>query len=120
MRLVVLIMCAGAAGVGIRYGAGQLLAARAPDTFPWATLLVNTLGCLAIGALVLWVRGDAWAIVAIGLLGGLTTFSSLALETVALAQAGRPGTAAAYVLATNMLGVLAVLAGMSASRAFSA
>lgn len=58
------------------------------------TLAVNLIGCFAIGALAgLLPVGTARAIVLVGLLGGLTTYSAFALLTVELGQAGKWGAA---------------------------
>jgi len=69
----------GAIGGLARYGVAELSPWRSPD-LPWATLTVNLAGCLAIGVvLVVLTEGPVspwWArpFVAIGLLGGFTTF----------------------------------------------
>ena len=73
--------------------------------FPWATLTVNLAGCLGIG--LVWANWshsswfDDWgrAFLVVGVLGGFTTFSAFSFETLMLAEAGRWGAAAAYVLA---------------------
>ncbi len=60
-------------------------------SLPYAgTLVVNLLGCLAIGALAAWLSpGPVRTIVLAGLLGGFTTYSTFALLTVELAGSGR-------------------------------
>jgi CrcB protein len=52
------------------------------------------------------------SILLVGLLGGFTTYSSFAFQTVELLAAGRPVAAAAYVLATNAAALAAVWAGL--------
>jgi CrcB protein len=54
---------------------------------------------------------------ATGVLGGYTTYSTFAVDTVALLDAGRPALAAGYVLASVLGGVLAVVAGLLVGRA---
>jgi CrcB protein len=54
---------------------------------------------------------------ATGVLGGYTTYSTFAVDTVELVDAGRPVLAAGYVLASVLGGVLAVVAGLLAGRA---
>jgi CrcB protein len=96
---------------------------RSPGGWPWATLLVNLTGCLLIGVLlaVLLARfpSSPWLrpFLATGVLGGYTTYSTFAVDTVVLADAGRPVAAAGYVLASVLGGALAVVAGLLTGRA---
>jgi CrcB protein len=112
----------GALGALARWGVAEALP-REPDAWPWATLLVNLLGCLVLGTLVGRVfdrsAGPPWLrpFLATGVLGGFTTYSAFAVETVQLAEAGRVGTAAGYVLASVAGGVLAAALGQRAGRA---
>jgi CrcB protein len=77
-------------------------------------LVVNLVGCLAIGLLLtLWTEGSppAWWVrpmVAVGFVGGFTTFSALAVEGVRLVEAGSPGVAMSYVAASVVVGLLIV------------
>lgn len=111
----------GALGALARWGVAEALP-REPDAWPWATLLVNLLGCLVLGYLVGRVldrpAGPPWLrpFLATGVLGGFTTYSAFAVETVQLAEAGRVGTAAGYVLASTAGGVLAAALGRQAGR----
>ena len=83
--------------------------------FPWGTLLVNVLGCFAVGALgalfapsnPLYLRHDLRMLMIVGILGGFTTFSAFSLETLQLVQRGAVGTAAAYATASLVLCLLA-------------
>jgi CrcB protein len=112
----------GALGASARWAVVGALPAS-PGVWPWATLLVNLTGCLLIGALlaVLLARFPAspWLrpFLATGVLGGYTTYSTFAVDTVELVDAGRPVLAAGYVLASVLGGVLAVVAGLLAGRA---
>jgi fluoride exporter len=97
-------------------GAGRLyvstLAGRiAGYGFPWGTLLVNVLGCAAVGAAgalfaegnPLHLRHDLRMLLIVGILGGFTTFSAFSLEALQLAQRGALGAAGAYVVASVVL-----------------
>ena len=88
----------GAIGAGLRWAAG---AAWVHDRggWPWATLIVNLIGCVAIGVAArrLRVGTVAWAFVVTGVLGGFTTFSSFAVEVDELIDADRAGVALGYV-----------------------
>ncbi len=81
-----------------------------------ATLAVNTLGCALIGVLTV-VALQVWVDVRLlrpalgtGVLGGFTTFSTYAVDVMALAEQGRWAVAAGYLVATPVLAVLAVWA----------
>jgi len=84
-------------------------------TFPWGTLVVNVLGCLAVGALgalfapsnPLHDRQELRVLLIVGMLGGFTTFSAFSLETLQLVERGSIGAAAAYALASLVLCLLA-------------
>ena len=106
----------GALGALARWGVATALP-LSPGGWPWATLLVNLTGCLLFGALaaVLTARvpEPPWArpFLAVGVLGGYTTYSAFAVEAVALVKGGAPVLAGAYVLVSVLGGVLAVAAG---------
>ncbi|MGY1811313.1 fluoride efflux transporter FluC [Blastococcus sp. SYSU D00820] len=120
----VLAALGGALGALARWAV--TLALPVPDGgWPWATLLVNLTGCLAIGLLtaVLAARSPAagWPrpFLAVGVLGGYTTYSAFAVEVVRLADGGAALLAAGYVLASVVGGLLAVVAGLRAGRALT-
>jgi CrcB protein len=111
----------GALGALARWGVTTALP-HSPGGWPWATLLVNITGCLSIGVLlaVLLARfpDSPWLrpFLAVGVLGGYTTYSTFAVDVVQLAEAGRGVLAAAYVLASVLGGVLAVVLGLLVGR----
>jgi fluoride exporter len=112
----------GALGALGRWGVAEALP-HDPGAWPWATLLVNLSGCLALGVVLGLVLprhpGSPWLrpFLATGLLGGWTTYSAVAVETVQLGEAGRPGVALGYVLASVAGGVAASASGLLAGRA---
>ena len=89
---------------------------------PWGTFLVNLTGCLLMGFLAglfqerLVVHPDVRALVLIGILGGYTTFSSFAVETLRLVQQGSLPLAAANGVVGPILCLLGVWAGDALSR----
>ncbi len=107
----------GMLGALLRYGVGLGVRALHGGPFPAGTLLVNVLGCFAIG----WalghgageprVSGDLRAFAVVGLLGAFTTFSTFGVETVHLIQGGRLGAALGSAALNFGLGLLAVVAG---------
>ena len=113
------IALGGAAGSVLRYGIGSVLE-RHSGAFPFGTMLVNVTGSLLLGALVSTLHAaspELRAGLTVGLCGGYTTFSTFGLETVRLLEAGRWMSAAAYVLASVLLSLLATLAGLMLGRA---
>ena len=120
---ILLVGFGGAVGSVLRYCIGL---AFAPSAFPYATLIVNAVGCLLIGmALPAWSRppvlSESWRLVfVVGLLGGFTTFSAFGHETAVL-LGHSPLRAAVNVLANVGIGLAAVLLGRAvAFRVFFA
>lgn len=115
-RLLVIAL-GGILGSLGRFAVAHVIGPWDPGRLPWATLLVNVAGCLAIGmvaASTAVAAGPAWLrpFLITGILGGFTTFSALALETGLLLDSGRVAVAAGYVAATMVCGLLAVRLGM--------
>ena len=104
-----------------RYAVGAALPHQ-PSTFPWATLTVNVTGAFAMGLLVAHLLGRPGAhrltgpFLGVGVLGGWTTFSALAVEVVQLGDSDHVQVALAYVAATFLAGTLAVGAGSRLGR----
>lgn len=109
-RDVVFVAAGGALGSVARFAVSSWLPTR---DLPWATLLVNLVGCLAIGALLLpsGMEHGARLFVAVGVLGGFTTLSTFSFEVVDLWRAGHAVVAGLYLVATALGGPLAALAG---------
>lgn len=112
----------GVIGACARYGAGLLLP-TATGAFPWTTLAVNTLGCAAIGVLMVVIT-EVRAVhplvrpfLGTGVLGGFTTFSTYAVDIQRLVHGGRAALAAAYLAATPMAALVAVWAASALTRA---
>lgn len=118
LRLLLVIAAGSAAGGVLRYLATHVVQHWTGFHFPIGTLVVNVTGCFAIGVLVaLFGSGREHPNLLemgliVGLLGGFTTFSAFARETINLFVAGRAVAAIGYVLASNLVGFLAVIAGL--------
>ena len=117
MTQFLLVGAGGFLGAIGRYGISLLVARLGTVAFPWATLTVNLLGCLAIGAL-LPAAGEkpllgenGRLLFVVGLLGGFTTFSAFGYETLVLFRKGSGGLAAGYALTSVGIGILAVWLG---------
>ena len=91
--------------------------------FPIGTLIVNVTGSLLLGAILVIVarlgdEGNATRLLlAVGLCGGYTTFSTFSAETLGLMENGGSGLAMLNVAASVALGVAAVFAGAFLARA---
>jgi CrcB protein len=109
--LVAAIALGGALGASGRWAVAELVDAAStphvPGTWPWATLVVNVIGCLLIGlaARTLSTGTVAWAFAVTGVLGGFTTFSALAVELNDLADAERLPIAVLYGAVTLVAGI---------------
>lgn len=108
METYALIAGGGVVGASMRWGVSELVQT---DSFPWATLVVNVAGA-ALLAVVLnaGLALTAAVALAVGVCGGLTTFSTMAVEVVELADSGRTTTAAIYVIVSLATGLGAYMA----------
>lgn len=114
----------GALGALARYGISGWVYDRMGENFPWGTLVVNLVGCLALGLVIRWLQVSAVApgvrpFLTIGLLGAFTTFSTFSYETVALLQEGQWLRAGLYMGGSVALGLIAMVAGMVLATAFA-
>lgn len=112
----------GALGSLLRFLVSSWVVANWPRHFYLGTLAVNLLGCFVIGFLSAFflLRTDLPLALRMGLtvgvLGGLTTFSSFSLEVVSLLEAGHYGTAAGYLLGSVLGGLSAAWLGLTLAR----
>jgi CrcB protein len=106
-----------------RYGLSGLVHRYTGPFFPYGTLAVNVVGCFFIGVVLHLVEDrsalgpDARLFVAVGLLGGFTTFSAFGYETVELLRSNELRLALLNVTANVVLGLLAVWLGRTVLRA---
>jgi CrcB protein len=115
---IIWVMIGGGIGASCRYGVSLAAVKLFGPRFPWGTLTVNLSGCFLIGvSFALAERTNLMGPTArlffvTGFLGGLTTFSTYAMETV---DAMKPGTfwiAAINFITNNVLGLGLVIAGI--------
>jgi CrcB protein len=122
MSQVIAIAIGGAFGSVLRYGLSTWVHTLVGRSFPYGTLAVNVLGCLAMGILfVLLVErmGESavWrAGLLIGVLGGFTTFSTFSIETFNLIEQGAMAKAAGNMAASLILCVGATWLGVILAR----
>lgn len=121
---VVWVALGGAIGAASRYGV-NLWGARLASDFPWATLIVNVIGCLAMGVITmlamtkLSLSHEMKLFLTTGVLGGFTTFSAFALDFATLLERKALLSAGTYVVSSVILSLLAVLLGMAMVRTFT-
>ena len=119
--------------VGVGGGLGALaryyiagLVQPAGSAFNWGIFVVNITGGLLMGliveasALKLNLAPDLRAFLTVGILGGYTTFSTFSLDSVLLLQKGEYAQAAAYIVGSVALSILALFAGLWIVRAIYA
>ena len=109
----------GAMGATARYWVYRAIAWHGPG-FPVATGVVNVLGSLVMGLLAA-LMAHRWnnhfaPLLLTGLLGGFTTFSAFSLDALTLWERGQGMGAMLYIVASVVLSLLAVLAGMAIGR----
>jgi CrcB protein len=111
--LIASVVLAGSLGALLRYWSTRMVAA---DRFPTPVLLVNVAGSLLAGVLVGLssagvLQTEFLVILVTGFCGGLTTFSTLSVETIQLIRDGHPVVAAASITTNLVLGIGAATLG---------
>jgi len=117
----------GAIGSVARFWASGLVARQFGETFPWGTLVVNATGSFLIGLFATLTAPDGRWLVApgfrtffmIGICGGYTTFSSVSLQTLKLAQDGEWLHAGVNVCDSVALCLVAVWLGHTLAEALN-
>jgi len=118
VNVYIAVMIGGALGTGLRYGIGVALA----PVEPLPTFLINLIGCFGLGYLLSHEKvKQRWPEpvrvgLGTGFFGGLTTFSTFALQGALMESAGWFATASVYLLASILFGLLAAWIGMRAAR----
>jgi CrcB protein len=109
-------------GASVRFTASSMAGPLTTASLPLGTLAVNILGCFLIGIAqtlfleLIRVRREVQLFVSVGFLGGLTTFSSVSVETVQLIQFGAPALAAGYQVVSLFGGIGAALLGVAVAQ----
>ncbi len=119
---ILLVACGGALGAVARFVVGDAFSRRFGTGWPYGTLFINVTGSFLIavffGAAARRTGLDGgWRyLFPVGFVGAYTTFSTYELEAQRLVELGQAPAAAAYVVASNVLGFVAVLVGVALGR----
>jgi fluoride exporter len=122
VNTIVWVAAGGALGALSRYSFNAGVSRAIGENFPWGILLVNVLGCFLMGLASAYMiekmpaQDGLKIFVTTGFLGGFTTFSAFAYDTMKLIQSGHSSSALFYVTATVLLSIIAVFAGFALSR----
>jgi fluoride exporter len=125
LRDIALVAAGGAVGSVLRYLATIAASGLFGVGFPYGTVLVNVTGSFAMGVLIEVIARRFEAsealrlLIATGVLGGYTTFSSFSLDTAALWERGQHLLAVVYVAASLGLGVAALFCGLWLARSLA-
>jgi CrcB protein len=118
LQIYLFIALGGALGASLRYFISQIALNLLGKGFPFGTLAVNILGSFCLGAFYSIVdtsnsaNGNLKGLIAIGLLGALTTFSTFSYETILLMQQGDIAKAALNIILNVVVCLLAVWAAI--------
>ena len=116
----ILLVALGSAIGGVLRDLVSLLLRWNGTGFPWATFVVNILGCLLIGLLAGIFARHTSAVLSLlivtGLCGGFTTFSTFSRESIALMQQGQWLTVALYVLGSVVVGMTLTYIGYQLTK----
>jgi fluoride exporter len=114
-----LVAIGGALGSMARYGSGVLVGRMWSASFPLGTLLINIAGSLAMGLFIGFLarttpswQADARLFVAVGVLGGFTTFSSFSLDAIAMIERGEWAQASLYIVGSVLIGLIGLYVGL--------
>jgi CrcB protein len=122
MTRLALICLGGAVGTGARYLLGGLVVRWTGPEFPYGTLLINVLGSFLIGVVqqvgltTLLIPDTLRLVLAVGVMGGFTTYSSFSYEAIRLMENGSWLAASLYVALTTALCLGGCAVGLSLGR----
>ncbi len=121
MTKLLLVAAGGALGAVVRYLLGLWVASRVGPDFPWGTFLINVTGSFLIGIILGlvsegYLSAEARLFLAVGILGGYTTFSTFSYETLELLLDGNMRAFLFNALGQLVGGLVAVYLGLVVSR----
>lgn len=122
MYSYLLVMAGGAFGAALRFGLSRAVPMIA-GVWPWATFVANVVGSLLMGVLAFWLvrkgaQGDqVRLLLGVGVLGGFTTFSAFSLEVAQMIENGQLTMAFGYAVASVLVALTALFAGLWVAKA---
>lgn len=122
MNMFLAVAAGGAIGSVARYGTMIWIGRLLGTGFPYGTLIVNAAGGFVMGVLIelmalIWSPSEAMrAFLTVGIMGGYTTFSTFSLDAWLLIQRGDYGLGAIYIIASVILSIGALVAGLHLTR----
>ena len=127
MNTYLLVFLGAGVGGALRHAVNVECGRLCGTEFPWGIMIINITGCLTMGLIAGWLAFKAqlpWSqdlrlFLTTGVLGGYTTFSAFSLDFATLWERGAQGYAIVYVLASVILSLVAVFAGLAIVRSFS-
>lgn len=117
IKSILIVALGSSLGGALRYIISELMKTYLGHGFPWGTLAVNLLGCLAFGVVfALFYKYDLisnpwYLLLTTGVCGGFTTFSAFAHESMQMLQGGNVGAFASYVAISVVVGMLLMAFG---------
>ncbi|GAW91858.1 fluoride efflux transporter CrcB [Calderihabitans maritimus] len=114
----------GALGAVFRFSLSSWIFNRMGDHFPYGTFAVNIIGCFLLGLFYSLsieksvISANVRTLVAVGMLGAFTTFSTFSNESLVLIQEGQIQKGMLYIVASVLMGLLAVWLGHVTSKLF--
>ena len=124
--MILAIASGGAIGAVLRHFVSSFALHTGGGDFPWGTLSVNIIGSFAMGILITLFAHlgnpsmEIKAFLTVGILGAFTTFSTFSLDVATLWERGASFVAMGYIMASVMLSIMALFAGMAIIRQFVA
>jgi fluoride exporter len=123
MPVIVGVALGGALGASARYLLDRLIEQRSFSIFPWATFTINLTGCFLIGVITetlvdrhhlpAWIRIG----LIVGVIGGYTTFSTFAQESLTLLETRDIAVMLLYTVGSVTVGIAFVYFGVLTGRA---
>lgn len=117
VKNLIIVALGGGAGSIARYLLSVYIQGRTFGVFPWGTLIVNLIGCIAIGVIYAladkgsMMSAEVRLLLAVGICGGFTTFSTFSGENFAMLRNGEFLHVALYSGISVFLGIFLVFIG---------
>ena len=117
MMELILVSIGGAAGSLLRWQVGGLISKHSGSGFPFGTMAVNLSGALLLGVVsALDVSHSVWLLLAEGVLGAYTTFSTFMFEGFTLFRKDKTRSALCYIAITMVLGIAGFCVGFAITQ----